>query len=145
MKKWTILYLIALMVLPSLLFSQKIQKNISQTQTTEYVALIDLLQDGEQYEIEMISSGCFEQRRENLTIVHEGKTYKAVFGTKQLILNQNDLQALRDFEMGIRSAMGGACTTIETYVIKFRSETLHFSDASCSHWFGKVLKTKLNF
>ena len=49
-----------LMTLPAVLTAQVAQKVQNQTSYIESVALIDLLEDGEMYTIEMITEGCFD-------------------------------------------------------------------------------------
>lgn len=125
--------------------AQSVVQNRHQVKTISFEAFIDQLQDGEQYDIEMMHAGCFNQSSETLSILRTGNTYTALLNSVERNLNDGHIATLRTFESELRNVKGGVCTTTETYVLRYKSERLQYSDASCTYWFAKHLKENLGF
>lgn len=103
--------------------------------TVKFVSMIDQLQDGESYLIEMFSQGCFHSFGDSLRIARNGNEYQLTRGKDQKKLSAIDIEAIRVFEKELHLTYEAFCTTTDIYYLKFRNETLKFTDSSCN-WKG---------
>jgi len=110
-----------------------------------YVPVVDLLQDGEQFEIVIRSVGCFHNRQQSLFVLKEENSFIATLNESEIVLNQNKVEALRKFERQLKYVEIGGCTTIDTYILKYGPEEIIYNDDTCSRFFGKELLEELGF
>lgn len=110
-----------------------------------FTPVVDLLQEGEQYEIVIKSIGCFHNRQQSLFIFREENSFKAVLNDSEITLNQTKINSLRKFERQLKYVDFGGCTTVDTYILKYGPEQQVYNDDTCSRFFGKVLLEELGF
>jgi hypothetical protein len=103
--------------------------------------IIESLQNGEEYSIEITSIGCFHGNRETIVISKESDVFTVQYQDFSKILSTEDIEAFIRFELQLKALQIGGCTTIDTYVIRYKGEEFRTSDGTCS-WLGgkKLLK-----
>ena len=101
--------------------------------------LIESLQNGESYAIEITSVGCFNGTRQTLLVSKEADVIKVDFQDVSKILSEAEIEIFRSFEIQLRTLKMGGCSTVDTYVLRFKSESFRTSDGSCSWNGGKKL------
>ena len=106
--------------------------------------IIELLQNGESYIIEITSIGCFNGTQQTLIISKKSDVLSVNFSDSLKVLSQNDIKAIINFEQQLRALDIGACTTVDTYVLRFGGETFQTSDGTCNWNGGKKLLQQLN-
>lgn len=97
--------------------------------------LIESLQNGESYSIEITSIGCFNGTRQTVVVSREADVLQVDFQDISKILSEADIEAFRTFEIQLRALKMGGCTTVDTYVLRFRNEEFRTSDGTCN-WNG---------
>jgi len=112
-----------------------------------FTPIVDLLEVGERYEIVINSVGCFHNRQQSIFIFREENSFVAELNDSEILLNQTKVDALRKFEsqLFMFAHDSGACTTIDTYVLKYDSKNKVYKDGSCRCFFGSVLLKELGF
>jgi len=117
-------------------FSQTPPENQNTSPT-----LIELLQNGESYSIEITSIGCFNGSRQTMTISKEADIISAHLNDNSIELSTIQIQTFIDFEQELRNLKMGGCTTVDTYVLRYHNETFRTSDGTCSwHGYKPLLK-----
>ena len=102
--------------------------------------LIESLQNGESFSIEITSIGCFNGSRQTVFISKEEDTVTASLNDVSKLLTDTDIETLKSFELQLQSLKMGGCTTIDTYVLRFGNQTFQTSDGTCSwHGYRKLL------
>ena len=109
----------------------------------ETPTLIELLQDGESYSIEITSIGCFNGTRQTVVVSKETGVFTAHFQDKETVLNENDIDAFITFELQLRALKLGGCTTVDTYVLRYGGDKFQTSDGTCSWNGGRKLLEQL--
>ena len=110
-----------------------------------FVPFIDLLQHGENYQIEIISLGCFSGSKQTLTIFREANSYTVNFEETIKELSVNDISTIRDFELQLQSLAIGGCSTVDTYTLVYGGNSIQVSDGTCSFNGGRKLMQQLGF
>ena len=110
---------------------EKANLELSEPQPT----MIESLQDGESYSIEITSIGCFNGSRQTILIAKEADVFTASLKDSSILLTDSDIQTIKAFEIQLRALQIGGCTTVDTYVLRFGNETFQTSDGTCS-WRG---------
>ncbi len=107
----------------------------------ETTSIIESLQNGENYSIEITSLGCFHGSRQMVIISKEVDIITAQLGETSINLTSSDIETLNRFEIELRALQIGGCTTIDTYVLSYQGQTFRTSDGTCN-WFGyrKIIK-----
>jgi hypothetical protein len=101
---------------------------------------IESLENGDSYDIEITSLGCFGGSRQNVTLLKKADHISAQLQEKTIQLTDTDYQTIVNFENELRSLQMGGCTTIDTYVIRFRGQKFQTSDGTCSwHGYRKIV------
>ena len=108
-----------------------------------FVPFIDLLQDGEYYQIEITSVGCFNGSRQTLAISRETDGYLVSFGDTVKKLSAAEITAIRDFEHDLQSLSLGGCSTVDTYKLIYGANSFQISDGTCSFHGGRNLMRQL--
>ncbi len=103
------------------------------------LTIIESLENGESYSIEITSVGCFNGTRQTITISKENDILKASFQDTTKILNDLDIEAFKRFEHQLKSLEIGGCSTVDTYVVNYRNQSFYTSDGTCSWNGGKKL------
>lgn len=103
------------------------------------LAIIESLENGESYSIEITSVGCFNGTRQTITISKENDILKASFQDTVKVLSDLDVEAFKTFEFQLQTLEMGGCTTVDTYVVSYRNQTFSTSDGTCSWNGGKKL------
>lgn len=103
--------------------------------TVKFVGMIDQLKDGESYLIVMFSQGCFHHFGDSLRITRNGMEYELNRGKEIKKLSATDIELIRVFEKELHLTEDAYCTTTDIYYLKFRNQTLKFTDGSCN-WNG---------
>lgn len=126
----------------SFAFVNEDSKSETTNQQETKPTIIELLENGESYSIEITSVGCFNGTRQTLVVSKNEGILIADFQNKSKILNEGDIEAFVTFELQLRSLQIGGCTTVDTYVLRYGSEVFRTSDGTCS-WFGgkKLIET----
>ena len=103
--------------------------------------IIETLQDGESFSIEITSIGCFNGTRQTVIVSREADLYTAHFQDQIKVLSEDDFNAFKRFEVQLRNLKMGGCSTVDTYVLNFGNRKWQTSDGTCS-WNGgrKLLK-----
>lgn len=101
--------------------------------------IIESLQNGESYSIEITSVGCFNGTRETVVVSRETDTLSVSFQDFSKTLTEADIEAFKTFEVELRELSMGGCSTVDTYVLRFGNETFQTSDGTCSWNGGKKL------
>jgi len=102
--------------------------------------LVELLQNGESYSIEITSIGCFNGSRQTLTVSKDADIISAHLKENTKELTGADIQKFIDFEHQLRALKMGGCTTVDTYVLSYQGETFRTSDGTCSwHGYRKII------
>jgi len=117
----------------------------NSTSKESYIPFVDLLEEGEQYEIVIQSVGCFHNRQQSLFIFREENSIVALLNDSEIPLNETKIDALRQFERQLKYVAPGGCTTVDTYILKYGPERKVYNDDTCSRFFGKVLLEELGF
>ena len=110
-----------------------------------FVPFIDLLQDGENFKIEIISLGCFSGSKQTLTIFREANSYTVNFQETIKALSTAEIRAIRDFEWQLQSLAIGGCSTVDTYKLVYGGDSIQVSDGTCSFNGGRKLMQQLGF
>ena len=104
-----------------------------------YPTIIESLQNGESYSIEITSIGCFNGTRQTVEVSKEADVLTASFQDISKILTEKDIKVFISFELQLRGLKMGGCTTVDTYVLRFGNDTFQTSDGTCSWNGGKKL------
>ncbi len=107
--------------------------------------IIELLQDGENYTIEITSIGCFNGTRQTLTVFKEAGIVTAGFQDSSKVLSEKDIEALIAFEVQLRALKIGGCSTVDTYVLRYGNGKFKTSDGTCNWNGGKKLLQLLGY
>ena len=97
--------------------------------------MVESLQHGEHYTIQITSIGCFHGKRQTITVLNKEGILTASLNNKRKILSPSNVNELIHFELQLREIPLGGCTTIDTYSISNDYETFTISDGTCS-WQG---------
>ncbi len=97
--------------------------------------LIESLQNGESYSIEITSIGCFHGTRQTVLISKEDDVLTASLQDSFKVLTNSDIELFKTFELQLRALQIGGCTTVDTYVLRYGNETFRTDDGTCS-WHG---------
>ena len=103
--------------------------------TERLPTMVEMLQHGEHYTIQITSIGCFHGKRQTITVLNKEGILTASLNNKRKILSPSDINELINFELQLREISFGGCTTIDTYSIRNDYETFTTSDGTCS-WQG---------
>lgn len=103
-----------------------------------YVPVIDRIKKRESYAVEIYSHGCFHHAYDTLVITRKGRKYFAFYNGKNKQLEQQQIEAIRHFELEMNCMQsGGMCTTNTFYEIKYRGIIVaKLDDKGCS-WAGE--------
>ena len=96
---------------------------------------VDQLKNGESYTIQVSSQGCFHRSDEVLIINKKQDSYHLSFGNIKKLLNEGDMESIRNFESQLRHMESFGCTSTDSYTLTYKKETVTISDGSCS-WSG---------
>lgn len=140
------------------MFNQRISRNITIKDTVgckvnlcldeldkyNENSIFDKLKNRESAYITCISSGCYNYSNEILIITKKKATFVATYKKKQIVLNAEQINILRNFESILeRVTFKGGCTTSDMYSISSKYKKITAIDNSCS-WDGfLLLKTQL--
>lgn len=128
-------FLIVLYSTPILTFANNDSENADFDILESQPTMIESLQDGESYSIEITSIGCFNGSRQTVLISREGDMLTASLQDASKILTDSDIETIKTFEIQLRALEIGGCTTVDTYVLRFGNQTFQTSDGTCS-WHG---------
>ncbi|MFS4494151.1 hypothetical protein [Maribacter sp. 2308TA10-17] len=101
--------------------------------------IIESLENGESYSIEITSVGCFGGSRQTIRISKEREILTASFPDFSKTLSTADIEAFRTFELQLHQLQMGGCSTVDTYVIRYKGHEFRTSDGTCSWNGGKKL------
>lgn len=121
-----------------------ISENLVSKNQESNPTVIELLQNGESYSIEITSVGCFGGTRQTITISKDADVLTASYPDFSKVLNEQHIQAFITFEHQLRVLSAGGCSTVDTYVIRFGNETFQTSDGTCSWNGGKKLLKEIS-
>jgi hypothetical protein len=118
-------------------YSEKALLELREPQPT----MIESLEDGESYSIEITSIGCFNGTRQTVIISKNVDVITASLQDSSKILTSSDIETFRSFEIQLRALERGGCSTVDTYVLRYGNETFKTSDGTCSwHGYRKLLE-----
>lgn len=100
-----------------------------------FPTMVESLQHGEHFTIQIKSIGCFHNERQTITIINNEGILTAHFNNKRKLLSPSDITELINFELQLRDLQLGGCTTVDTYVLANNYESFKFSDSTC-RWSG---------
>ena len=111
----------------------------NEAQQESALTIIESLQNGESYSIEITSVGCFNGKRQTIVISREVDILTAEYLNFSKILTEQDISAFITFELQLHSLKMGGCSTVDSYVIRYGNETFQTSDGTCNWNGGKKL------
>ena len=116
------------------------KEDFERTENYKYITkrlptMVESLQHGEHYTIQITSIGCFHGKRQTITVLNKEGILTASLNNKRKILSPSNVNELIHFELQLREIPLGGCTTIDTYSISNDYETFTISDGTCS-WQG---------
>jgi len=147
MKANNYLFVIILLVLTTATLSAfpiAVSKNATFDNRESNPTIIELLQNGESYFIEITSVGCFGGTRQTITISKDADVLTASYPDFSKILSEKDIEAFITFELQLRGLSAGGCSNVDTYVLRYGNETFQTSDGTCSWNGGKKLLEKIS-
>ncbi|TMM56067.1 hypothetical protein FEE95_15650 [Maribacter algarum] len=133
-KNYFIILLLSIFTINSA--SAFIQLDSEQEPTT---TIIESLQNGESYSIEITSVGCFGGTRQTIIIKNEEGVLTVSYPDFSKTLTEEDIEAFRTFELQLQALHTGGCSTVDTYVLRYGGQTFQTSDGTCSWNGGKKL------
>lgn len=107
----------------------------NETNISLVITMIETLQHGEQFSIEVTSVSCFSGKRQTIIISKDEDTLTATLNEKHKVLTKMDVEKIITFELQLRNLQIGGCSTVDTYVLKNTVETFRTSDGTCN-WHG---------
>ena len=117
--------------------------NYIDYQAETYTPIISRLLDGESYSIEIKSLGCFHDSKEMFLIERSGNSYNIISNGTKTPLSKKGVEAIKHFEIELNYMKRLSCTTVDTYIIKYKDRTRRILDGGC-YWNGYYhLKKKL--
>ncbi|WP_424001853.1 hypothetical protein [Maribacter sp. IgM3_T14_3] len=136
LKKHPWLFLLSILILTT---SFKVDNSIV-TADNKYSAerlptMVESLQHGEYYTIQITSIGCFHGKRQIITVLNKEGILTASLNNKRKILSPSDVNELIHFELQLREIPLGGCTTVDTYSLSNAYENFTISDGTCN-WQG---------
>jgi hypothetical protein len=135
-KNYLRLFLLFLFILASnfdLMGSTPIKKD--SLQQKQLITMVESLQHGEQFTIEITSVGCFSGKRQTIQIINETGIITAKLNSSSKVLTTLDIEELIRFEHQLRNLQIGGCSTVDKYVLSNVNETFVTNDGTCS-WQG---------
>ncbi len=109
-----------------------------------YQPLINQLNEGEHYSINITTEGCYHRSEQELTIRKASGQYYMTYNGKDKLLSKDDIKAIEHFEIELNYMEPYGCTSVDYYVLKYNNREVRINDGSCS-WNGlSNLKQKLN-
>lgn len=100
-----------------------------------FPTMVESLQNGDHFTIQIKSIGCFHNERQIITIINNEGILTAHFNNKRKLLSPSDIKELINFELQLRDLQLGGCTTVDTYVLTNNYESFKYSDSTC-RWSG---------
>tara|TARA_R110002051_G_scaffold55112_2_gene102926 strand:+ start:22556 stop:22999 length:444 start_codon:yes stop_codon:yes gene_type:complete len=110
-----------------------IKKN--KTPIERLPTMVETLQYGEHFTIEITSVGCFAGKQQTIRIINNNGVLTASLNSSTILLTEANINELIRFELQLRELQIGGCTTVDTYVLSNAYETYKTSDGTCS-WLG---------
>ena len=101
----------------------------------EHNAFIDRINDGESYQIQLASMGCFGGSESSITVSRKSDQYFASFEEFEIELADSDVNDFRGFEKELVNISKGYCTSTDNYTLIYKGEKLRVTDMTCS-WNG---------
>ncbi|WP_282051027.1 hypothetical protein [Maribacter aquivivus] len=130
------LFLFSIFILTTSFSKEDFKRTENYTYTTKRLpTMVESLQHGEHYTIQITSIGCFHGKRQTITVLNKEGILTASLNNKRKILSPSNVNELIHFELQLREIPLGGCTTIDTYSISNDYETFTISDGTCS-WQG---------
>ncbi len=126
---------IAFSIVPIFSFANKDSKQDKLSSGEPELTLIESLENGESFSIEITSIGCFHGKRQTILISKETNVVTASWGAISKLLTDEDIQTFKSFEIELRKLKMGGCSTVDTYVLRFGNQMFQTSDGTCS-WHG---------
>ncbi len=109
-----------------------------------YIPIIDQLANRDSYSIEVSMDGCFNSTIETYTIRRKRNKYYILFKGKEKLLALHEIEAIRHFEIELNHMESEGCSSIDTYIIKYKKKEIKITDGSCLWGGDSILKEKLN-
>lgn len=117
--------------------SEKVLYDLCEPPST----MIESLEDGESYSIEITSISCFNGTRQTVIVSKEAAVLTASLQDSSKILSTSDVETFKSFEIQLRELEIGGCSTVDTYILRYGNETFQTSDGTCSwHGYRKLLE-----
>lgn len=104
-------------------------------QPKQIITMVESLQHGEHFTIEITSLGCFSGKRQTIHIINDLGVITANLNSLSKVLTTYDIEELIRFELQLRELQIGGCSTVDTYVLSNFKETFVTNDGTCT-WQG---------
>lgn len=101
-----------------------------------HIPIINQLEEGESYSILMLSHGCFHSTKDSLFLSKKDESYFIKYNGVEKLLKENELTAIRHFEIELNYINALGCTTVDTYLVKFKEKEIIVKDGGCN-WRGR--------
>ena len=101
----------------------------------EYKPLFNKIKNGQEFTINIESSGCFHHSIKRLTIKKSENKYYIEYNSKIKQLTEKQIISIKKFENELKKPLTLGCTTTDTYTITYLKQTQKVTDSSCS-WHG---------
>ena len=109
-----------------------------------YVPIISRLQNGENYTIEIESRGCFHYSKDTIVVLNKTGEFYVVYGGNEKKLSESGIKAIKRFEIELNHMQSEGCTTVDTYILTYKNESMVLFDGGCKWHGGGYLKSTLN-
>jgi len=109
--------------------------NYLDYESDPYEPIIDRLEDGESYSIQISSVGCFHSSAESYIIDRKSDKYYLNYLDKTKRLNKDAVKAIRNFELELNYMDTFGCTSSDTYTLVYKQHKVKITDGSCD-WNG---------
>lgn len=86
--------------------------------------------------IKLHSTGCFHNHFDSLLIYRKDSSLLfAQYNGIEMELSEDDIKLIEEFEFELPYNNGGGCTTVDSYEIEFKTQSIYAFDGSCN-WYG---------
>lgn len=128
----TIKYFLGIVALVTLTSSLKVE-----TKFIAYIPYIDLIKNGEKYELIYNSQGCFHGVSETITITKRKDKHFLKYNKSIKEISDKEKEVIRNYESDIYyREFDSGCTTIDQYLLIHKGDTITDNwDGSCE-WNG---------
>lgn len=103
---------------------------------SDHESFLSRIEDDEEYTIYYRSIGCFHLDVDSLTIYKASNNYYIKYKGKSKLLDPSEIAEIQKLENELLNySFPDLCTTVDEYIVTYKSDTIQVTDASC-YWEG---------